>query len=279
MGAYFLAIASAAFYGAADFIGGLTSRRAHLSAVVVFSGLSGIAVLAVLIPLLPPNSPTLADLGWGSAAGLAGGAGLGLLYRALAIGTMSVIAPTTAVCGVSIPVVAGILLGERPSPLTAAGMVLALVAIVLVSQETRGHGQGSSRGVVLALFSGVAIGIFYLVLAETSPDAGLWPLLSSRVTSVTIFSILAVAGRHTWRMTAQVGGLVVVCGVLDMIANAMYLIASRGGPLSVVVTLTSLYPASTVILARAVLRERLSAWQVTGVACALVAVILIVGAR
>jgi drug/metabolite transporter (DMT)-like permease len=234
--------------------------------------------LAVLIPLMPLNSPTLADFAWGAAAGLAGGIGLGLLYRALAIGTMSVIAPTTAVCGVSIPVVAGIVLGERPSPLTAAGMVLALVAIVLVSQEKRADGQGSSRGIALALLSGVAIGVFYLVLAETSPNAGLWPLLSSRVTSVTLFTIAAIAGRHTWRVSARVGWLVVACGVLDMIANAMYLIASRGGPLSVVVTLTSLYPASTVILARVVLRERLTAWQVTGVACALVAVILIVGA-
>jgi drug/metabolite transporter (DMT)-like permease len=279
MGPYFLAIASAAFYGAADFIGGLTSRSAHISAVVVLSGLAGLAVVAVLIPLMPPNSPTLADLAWGAAAGLAGGIGLGLLYRALAIGTMSVVAPTTAVCGVSIPVVAGILLGERPSPLTAAGMALALVAIVLVSQEKRAAGQGSSRGLGLALFSGVAIGIFYLVLAETSPNAGLWPLLSSRVTSVSLFTIGAIAGRHTWRMPPRVTGLVVACGVLDMIANALYLVASRSGPLSVVVTLTSLYPASTVILARVVLRERLSAWQVTGVFCALAAVILIVGAR
>jgi drug/metabolite transporter (DMT)-like permease len=279
MGPYFLAIASAAFYGAADFIGGLTSRRTHISAVVVFSGLAGLAVLAVLIPLMPPNSPTVPDLAWGAAAGLAGGIGLGLLYRALAIGTMSVIAPTTAVCGVSIPVVAGIVLGERPSPLTAAGMVLALVAIVLVSQEKRTDGQGSSRGLVPALLSGVAIGVFYLVLAETSPNAGLWPLLSSRVTSVALFTTAAIAGRHTWRMTTRVGWLVVTCGVLDMIANALYLIASRSGPLSVVVTLTSLYPASTVILARAVLHERLSAWQVTGVLCALVAVILIVASR
>jgi drug/metabolite transporter (DMT)-like permease len=279
MSPYFLAIASAAFYGAADFIGGLTSRRAHISAVVVFSGLAGLAVLAILIPLMPPSSPTRADLGWGAAAGLSGGIGLGLLYRALAIGTMSVIAPATAVCGVSIPVIAGILLGERPSTVTAAGMALALVAIVLVSQEKRAAGQGSSRGLGLALLSGAAIGVFYLVLAETSPNAGLWPLLSSRVTSVTLFTMAAVAGRHTWRMTARVSGLVIACGVLDMIANALYLIASRGGPLSVVVTLTSLYPASTVILARVVLHERLSAWQVSGVVCALAAVILIVGSR
>jgi drug/metabolite transporter (DMT)-like permease len=278
IGFYFLAIASAAFYGAADFIGGLTSRRAHLPAVVVFSGLAGVAVLLVLIPLLPPGAPTLRDLAWGVAAGLSGGAGLGLLYRALAIGTMSVIAPTTAVCGVSIPVVAGFVLGDRPSAVTTAGMALALVAIVLISQEKGGAARGSSRGMGLALLSGVAIGVFYLVLAETSPEAGLWPLMSARATSVTLFGMAALARRQSLRVTAPVGWLVVTCGVLDMIANAMYLLASRGAPLSVVVTLTSLYPASTVILARVVLRERLSAWQITGVACALVAVILIVGA-
>jgi drug/metabolite transporter (DMT)-like permease len=275
--AFVLAIVSAAFYGAADFIGGLASRRAHTSAVVVISGAAGLAVIAVLIPVMPPSAPTARDMFWGGVAGLMGGAGLGLLYRALAIGTMSVIAPTTAVCGVSIPVVAGIVLGERPSPITSAGMALALVAIVLVSQENRAR-AGSSRGIGLALLSGVAIGLFYLALAETSPEAGLWPLLASRAVSVTLFAAAALAGGHSMRMTPPLMRLVVGCGVLDMIANALYLVASRGGPLSVVVTLVSLYPASTVILARVVLGERLSAWQIVGVICALAAVILIVGA-
>jgi drug/metabolite transporter (DMT)-like permease len=275
---YFLAIASAAFYGAADFIGGLASRRAPTSSVVIVSGLAGLAVLAVLIPLMPPSAPSARDIVWGAVAGLMGGAGLGFLYRALAIGTMSVVAPTTAVCGVTIPVIAGILLGERPSRITTAGMALALVAIVLVSQEKRDAGTVRSRGIGLALVSGVAIGLFYLALAETSPDAGLWPLLASRAASVTLFAAAAIVGRHSLRMNAPLTRLVVACGVLDMIANALYLVASRGGPLSVVVTLVSLYPASTVILARVVLAERLSAWQIAGVACALVAVVLIVGA-
>ena len=275
---YLLAIASAAFYGAADFIGGLASRRAHTSAVVVVSGITGLAVLGVLIPLMPPSAPAPRDMAWGAVAGLLGGAGLGFLYRALAIGTMSVIAPTTAVCGVSIPVIAGILLGERPSRLTTAGMALALVAIVLVSQEKREDGTVRSRGIGLALLSGVAIGFFYLALAETSPAAGLWPLLASRAASVTLFAAAAVVSRQSLRMAAPLTRLVIACGVLDMVANALYLVASRGGPLSVVVTLVSLYPASTVILARVVLAERLSAWQVAGVVCALVAVVMIVGA-
>jgi drug/metabolite transporter (DMT)-like permease len=274
---FVLAIVSAAFYGAADFIGGLASRRAHTSAVVVISGLAGLTVLAAIIPLMPPSVPTGRDMFWGGIAGLMGGCGLGLLYRALAVGTMSVIAPTTAVCGVSIPVVAGIVLGERPSPITGAGMALALVAIVLVSQENR-QGAGSSRGIGLALLSGVAIGLFYLALAETSPEAGLWPLLASRAASVTLFTAAALVAGHGLRLEAPLTRMVIGCGILDMIANALYLVASRGGPLSVVVTLVSLYPASTVILARVVLGERLSAWQVAGVICALAAVVLIVGA-
>jgi len=106
----------------------------------------------------------------------------------------------------------------------------------------------------------------------------MWPLMASRAASVTLFAAAAVVSRHSLRMNAPLTRLVVACGVIDMIANALYLVASRGGPLSVVVTLVSLYPASTVILARVVLAERLSAWQIAGVACALVAVVLIVGA-
>jgi drug/metabolite transporter (DMT)-like permease len=284
---YLLALASAAFYGAADFLGGLAARRAHTSAVVVVSGLAGLAVLAVLLTVLP-GRPTRLDLAWGAAAGLAGGVGIGLLYRALAIGRMAVVAPTTAVCAVAIPALASFILGERLAPLTVAGIGLALVAIVLVGQTrdtspeaavpftTRGPGL-APRGVGIALLSGVAIGFFYLALAETSPDAGLWPLLAARTASATLFAVIALAGRQSLRMDAPVLRTVLAGGVLDMIANALYVLATHGGPLSVVVTLSSLYPASTVVLARFVLGERLSAWQVAGVVCALVAVAMIVG--
>jgi drug/metabolite transporter (DMT)-like permease len=127
-----------------------------------------------------------------------------------------------------------------------------------------------------ALASGVAIGFFFLALAQTGPGAGMWPLVASRLVSVTLFGAVAIAGGRSLRMPARVAALVVVAGVVDMFANALYLLAARQGPLSIVVTLSSLYPASTVLLARVVLRERLSPWQITGVGCALVAVVLIV---
>jgi drug/metabolite transporter (DMT)-like permease len=278
--AYILAIGSALFYGAADFMGGLTTRRAGAIPVVIVSQFSGLVLVALVLPVLWPASPGRPDLLWGAVAGLTGGVGVGLLYRALAIGTMAVVAPTTAVCAVTIPVVVSLILGERPMPLALAGIVLGIVSIALVSrQETPadlGAGARPSSGVGTALASGVAIGFFLLALAQTRTEAGMWPLLVSRTVSVLLFGLVALAGRRSIRMPAGTAALAAACGMVDMLANALYLLAARQGPLSLVVTLASLYPASTVLLARVILGERLNGWQVTGVGCAMAAVVLIV---
>ena len=274
--AYLLAIASAALYGAADFLGGLASRRASTITVVVWSQASGLVMLLLVLPLLPDASPSRSDFLWGAIAGMAGSIGVGLLYRALAIGTMAVVAPTTAVCAVVIPVMAGVLAGERLAPLTMAGMALAVIAIVLVSQERRTT-QVARKGMGIAFLSGVAIGFFFLALARTSAAAGMWPLVASRALSLVLFGALGLATGQSLRLVSPVSKVAVGSGVVDMAANALYLAATRYGALSVVVTLASLYPASTVLLARVLLHERLSALQVSGVACALAAIVLIVG--
>lgn len=282
--AFLLAIGSAVLYGAADFIGGLATRRAGTIPVVILSQASGLILLAMILPLLPDASPSSSDFLWGALAGLTGGIGVALLYRALAIGVMAVVAPTTAVCAVAIPVVVSVLLGERPGTLAAAGMALGIGSIVLVSQQSstqsESHGPASSvarrSGVGTALASGVMIGFFFLTLARTEPDAGMWPILVARLVSVTLFAAVALSRRISIRMPQRMAVLALVCGVIDMLANALYLVAARQGPLSVVVTLSSLYPASTVLLARIVLGERLSLLQSFGVACALAAVVLIV---
>ena len=281
---YLLALGSAVLYGAGDFTGGLATRRAGTIPVVFLSQLSGLLVLALLLPLLPPASPTRADLLWGACAGLTGGIGVALLYRALAIGIMAVVAPTTAVCAVAIPVMVSVLLGERPVPLAVAGIALGILSIVLVSRQQTSAPQVSGRagarkqptGIGTALVSGVAIGLFFLSLAQTRSEAGMWPLFIARSASVTLFGVVAIASGQSVRMPARVLGLAAVCGVIDMLANALYLLAAQQGPLSLVVTLSSLYPASTVLLARIVLSERLNRWQLTGVGCALAAVVLIV---
>jgi len=282
--AYLLAIGSAVLYGAADFTGGLTTRRASTIPVVLLSQAAGLIMLALIMPVLPHASPTRADVLWGAAAGLTGGVGVALLYHALATGTMAVVAPTTAVCAVAIPVVVSVLLGERPMPLAVAGIALGMVSIVLVSQQqggTPGAGEpglprSRQSGVGTALASGIAIGLFLLSFAQAGPGAGMWPLLVARTVSTTLFAVMAIAGGRSLRMPAQVTALVIFAGVMDMLANALYLLATRQGPLSIVVTLSSLYPASTVLLARIVLGERLRPWQITGVGCALAAVVLIV---
>lgn len=280
---YLLAFVSSLLYGAADFTGGLATRRAGVLSVVAVSQLSGLVLLLLLLPFLPTASPSRADLLWGVSAALAGSVGVALLYHALAIGRMAVVAPTTAVCAVAIPALVSVLLGERPGPLAVTGILLGVGSIVLVSQQTESEAgapelHSRSRlptGVGIALASGVAIGLFFLSLARTRPEAGMWPILMSRATSVTLFGAAAIIGRRSLRMPGALG-LTLVCGVVDMAANALYIVAARSGPLSVVVTLSSLYPASTVLLARVFLGERLNAWQVAGAGCALAAIALIV---
>jgi drug/metabolite transporter (DMT)-like permease len=282
--AYFLALASALLYGAGDFVGGITARRSSTLAAVLVSQAAGLLLLGLMLPLLPAAALHGGDLLWGGVAGLFGGAGVGLLYGALAIGTMAVVAPVTAVCAVAIPVIAGVVLGDRLTAVSVGGILLAMLAIVLVSQTPAAApitGQRTGMlppGVGQALCSGVAIGLFFLALARTGREAGLWPLLAARSASVLVFGAIALVSRASLRMTSATLLLATGGGALDMVANALYLIATRYGALSGVVTLASLYPASTVVLARVVLGERLSRIQLAGIACAFVAVVMIVGA-
>jgi drug/metabolite transporter (DMT)-like permease len=281
---YVLALLSAAAYGAADFVGGYASRRAAMFAVVTISQLAGLVSLLLVLPLIGAASPVRSDVLWGGAAGVAGGFGVALLYRALAVGTMGVVAPTTSVCAVAIPVLAGFVLGVRLSAMVSSGIALAFVAIVLLGQEsahpdhpaTRPTGPRLPAGVWHALASGVGIGLFFLLLARTRPDAGLWPLVAARVAGIPCLAIIVVASRSTFRMPPRLLWLVVAGGALDMLANVLYLLASRYGDLAVAVTLSSLYPASTVVLAQVVLKERLSRLQQIGIVAALVSVWLIV---
>lgn len=279
-----LALGSAILYGSADFFGGLTARRANTIATVFVSQAVGLALLLLILPFLPAATVSSRDWVWGFVAGLSGGIGVALLYRALAVGAMAIVAPTTAVIAAMIPVVFAFVLGERLRPLTLIGVALALIAIALVSrsapQREAEPGQSRSRalppGFLLALLSGVAVGIFFLSLARTAMAAGMWPLIAARIASIALFGGIALATGRTLRMSATATTTAVTGGALDMAANALYMIAARIGPLSIVVTLASLYPASTVLLARVVLGERLSLVQISGIFCALAAVLIIV---
>lgn len=280
-----LALMAAGVYGAADFLGGTVAKRASTLAAVVATQGAGLAILLLGTPLMLNATITANDVLFGALAGLTGSVGVALLYRGLAMGPMSVVAPITAVCAVVVPLIAGLMFGEQLSPLAALGVAMAIAAVVLLGQDaTPEPASGGvprtaahvALAVRIALASGVAIGGFFLCLARTAAPAGLWPLVVSRTVSVTVFLVVAFATRHAWKVPATVVPAAIGCGALDMLANGLYLVAVRQGQLSVVATLASLYPASTVLLARLVLGERLGRWQQAGVVAAATAIVLIV---
>src|SRR5262245_11099942 len=196
---------------------------------------------------------------------------------------MSVVAPVTAVCAVVVPVVVGLSLGERPSGVTLAGIALAVIAVALAGQSVHADEPGHAdpdrrpRALRLAVSSGVMIGLFLVALGRTPASAGLWPLVSARIVSISLFCAIAIGSGQPILLEGQAATIAIVGGTLDMLANFCYLAAARHGPLSVIATLASLYPATTVLLARLLLRERLTRTRLLGIAAALAAIVVIVG--
>jgi drug/metabolite transporter (DMT)-like permease len=269
-----LALGAALIFGAGDFLGGLASRRAPTLTVVIWSQAAGFALLLLALPLLPA-APTSADIAWGAAAGLFGAAAVGLLYRGLAIGAMGVVSPITAVLAALLPVAYGALQRALPSPAAVAGIAISLVAVVAISSAPTHGGESVRRGIPEAIAAGALFGAFFIVLAQTHANAGLYPLVGARLASAVMFTAAATVLRVQLRppriaLAAIVGG-----GVCDMLANILYVLAVHTGLIAVVAVLTSLYPASTVALAAVVLHERLRAIQWVGVALALLGVGLI----
>jgi drug/metabolite transporter (DMT)-like permease len=275
-----LGLMAALVYGGADFLGGLASKRTPAFTVVLLSQLCGFVVLLAALPLVGVGEPLPRDLATGAAAGLFGGGGVALLYRSLAVGTMSVIAPITAVGASALPVMFGLLTGERPGPIALLGVGVAVVAVVLVSATPGGADTpaASSRrlspGIPQAVASGLAFGVFFILLDATSADAGLWPLVGAR-SSILVVAVIALATRTSLRPNPGSMGRIVGSGVLDMAANVLYVLATRQGLLSVVAVLVSLYPATTVLLARVVLGERLHRMQIAGLGAVAMGVALI----
>jgi uncharacterized membrane protein len=275
--AVLLALGCAVVYGAADFMGGLASRKASVFGVVGLSQAAGLVALVALLPWLG-GPATVADLGWGAASGVAGATGLVVFFRALAGGVMSVIAPITAVTAAAVPVLVGLLAGERLHTWSAVGIVLALAAVVLVSAEGGLGALLAARpaSVVPALVAGAMFGVFFVMLDRTGDDSGLTPLVTARIASMALVVVVALIGRRPLAVSRVALPLVVASGVADMTANALFLLATQqDGQLAITGVLASLYPVSTVVLAQAVLRERLVRAQVAGLGAAIAAVVLI----
>lgn len=269
-----LAAVSALVWGTADFSGGKASQRAQPLAVTFVSQLLCLPALAACV-LLVPGTPTGADLAWGAAAGVAGFAGIVLLYRALASGAMAVVAPVTAVTAAVVPIVAGLLTDRTPGMLALSGAGLAVVAIALVSL---GPGGGRSavtaRLVGLSLLAGALFGLFFALLGQSTQEAGMWPLAAGRISSILLGGALMLRAGMRIRLPRPVLRWAALAGTLDILANALYLAAVVRGHLSIVAAVAALYPASTVLLALAVDRERLRPLQIAGLGLAATALVL-----
>lgn len=273
--AIFLALMAAVAYGAADFMGGLASRKTSAVAVVILSQTAGVAVLA-LAWVFAQGHFYRDDLILGIGAGLAGAIAITALYAALTIGRMGIISPITAVIGATIPVIVGIALGERPAPLELAGVACAFVAVAFVSANAETKRISLSEpGLRLALISGIGMGALFVLLALGHRDAGLARVAIARITSIAILVAIAAMRRESLRPAPGSLALIVVAGALDMAANVLYVFSTRYGMLAVVAVLTALYPGSTVFLARVFLSETLSRMQWVGVGFAAAGVVLI----
>ncbi len=267
---------AAACYGSADFCGGLATKRTSIWAVTVLSQGAGLAVLVLLVHFFP-GDPHAARWWLGAAAGVCGSIGIALLYHALAVGEMSVVSPITAVLAAILPVGLGTFAGERVSAIQYAGILLALVAIALMA----GAGKQSlteglrGKGIREACASGIALGGFYVLLARSGPEAGLYPLVAARIAGVLVLAAGAVFANRS--LAPRRGSLRLIAGggVLDMGANMLYMLATFNGALGIAAVLTSLYPGATVALAWSVLRERVRPLQYAGALCAVAGVVLI----
>lgn len=273
-----LALVSSMLLGSADFVAGLAARRARAAVVVVWSNSAGLVTALVLVLTLFPGRPRPTDLGWGALAGISGSLGAVLLYRALACGVMSLVAPTSAVAAAVIPVVAGLVTGERLTALGALGVLAALLSVVLISRGSvdRPPLSGTQRdGVVDAALAGVSFGVFLVLLAQTSTTSSLWPLVGARVAALAVLLGLLATQRRTLRMAPRAARYAWSAGTLDMASNVSYLVAVRGAELSTVGLLASLSPLGTVLLARLLLKERIRLVQGVGAALAMGSVILL----
>jgi drug/metabolite transporter (DMT)-like permease len=272
-----LALGAALSFGISDISGAIAARRSSALQVALGLQLAGLPVLLVGL-LLFPGVLTLRALALGVLAGAVGNLGLVLYLRSMAVGPVGVISPLSALVGAAVPVAWGVwLVGDDLDGWQLVGVVAGLVAVVLVAYAPgaaqRAYGR---RGPLYALVAGAAFGLFFVVLDATPADSGLWPLVGSRIGGTVLLLGLLAAAPRPLPGRASIPPIA-LAGLTDMLANLLFLLATRAGLLSLASLLTSLYPVVALLAARVLLAERLTRLQGLGVALALAASALLVG--
>ncbi len=266
-------LVSAVTWGAGDFSGGMAVKRTNPYGVVISAHVMSLFLLAALALIFGERIPPLSDWLWGSAAGLCGGIGLALLYRALAIGQMSVAAPVSALVAASLPVMINAFADGLPRLITLIGFAFALTAVWLIS-----GGVGIEirlSHLYLPVIAGLAFGAFFVFLHYGSSTSIFWTLTATRVASISGLLGYCIIAREDWIPTRDSWGLIAMSSVLDAAGNTFYALSARMGRMDVAAVLGSLYPGSTVLLAWFILKERISRVQTFGILIALAAIVLI----
>ncbi len=273
-----LAGLSALLYGCADFAGGWASRKSKVLSVLVVSQTFGALMAVVALLVFWPGLPAPADILWGFAAGLCGAFGLFMLYRGIAASIVAIVSPTAALAGAVLPLAFGMFAGERPTPVALVGAAICVPAILLLSWSSGAAGNGG-KAVRSALIQGLVAGVgfagFFIAVSRTNPASGLWPLAASRGASITVAAIVSLSLKQRISVQSGCRSAAIAAGLADMGANICFLLASRTGMLALVAIIVALYPAPTVLLARAFYREKISLARSVGLALAIAGAALI----
>jgi drug/metabolite transporter (DMT)-like permease len=266
-------LSSAVIWGSGDFAGGLAARRHDARLVVMMASFSGF-VMALLAAVLRHEAfPAGQDILWASVAGLCGGLGIAIFYRALAVGPAGVVAPSAGVVGASVPVVFSILTMGIPQARQLLGLLAGLVGIWLVSAGSGAAGAGA-RPLALALIAGLAFGCFFVAFGHIQPGSLFAPLAVAKLSATILACGMLVLQRQPL-LPKTSPSLAVLAGILDAGGNLFYLLATQYTRLDIAAVTSSMYPAATVVLAGVIQRERIQPLQTLGIVICLAAAGLI----
>jgi len=265
---------SSASWGAADFIGGLATKKSTAIRVLYLAEIAGFIPFLLLAIGLRETFPSFTDMAWGAFASLIGLGGLVFLYRALAEGKMTIAAPVSALFAALIPVVFGTLTLGFPSLPTLIGFCLAFIAVWLISQSDSMNWRFSISDLRLPLISGLFFGFYFIAIHKATLNAFFWPLTSARFAGFVALGLFALLTRQPALPPRGIWALCIINGVIDIAGNGFYVLSIRAGRIDVAAVLGSLYPATTVILAWVFLKERVTLVQGVGIFLAFIAIVL-----
>lgn len=274
----FFAVASAICYGLGDFSGGYAAGKSKVLSVLVLSQTCGLATAAIALIARWSGPPSGADIVWGFAGGLCGAFGIVVLYRGIARGIVAIVSPTAALVGSILPLTVGLFLGDRPGLPAFIGIGLCVPAIFLLSSSSGNAGSDAHTvrfSLAHGLLAGIGFGLFYVALSRPGVHSGFWPLIAARFASISVALIVLFARREPIVVNKGGRAAAILAGILDMVANLLFVLASSSGLLSLVAVIVSLAPGPTVLMSRMIFKERITPSRGIGLGLSLAGLALI----